>query len=131
METPKEIEALQNKFQGELEKFTKAQKKNDKLVRLNGQLETQLHENEMVREELGFCKGDARVFKLVGDILVPQSLDEAKSNVVRRIEYIQNESKRNNELIAVNKTEINGLRENVSTMEQTLQKMQAAAKPST
>lgn len=64
----------------------------EKLVRLNSQLETQLHENEMVKEELGFCKEDARVFKLVGDVLVPQSLTEARSNVVRRIEYIQNES---------------------------------------
>ncbi len=62
------------------------------MVRLNGQLETQLQENEMVKEELNFCKEDSRVFKLVGDVLIPQTLEEAKSNVLRRIEYIQNES---------------------------------------
>jgi len=124
MEKTKEVEALQTKFQAELEKFTKAQKKNEKLIRLNGQLETQLHENEMVRDELGFCKEDARVFKLVRDVLVPQTLDESKSNVLRRIEYIQNESKRNAELISTNKKELVTLREGVTTLEQSLQKLQ-------
>ncbi|XP_021955424.1 prefoldin subunit 6 isoform X1 [Folsomia candida] len=128
MQSAKEIEAMQNKFHAELEKFKIAQKKSEKLVRLNSQLETQLHENEMVKEELGFCKEDARVFKLVGDVLVPQSLTEARSNVVRRIEYIQNESKRNTELINTNKTELVGLRDSVTALEQELQKTQQASK---
>jgi len=115
---------VQAQFQEELDKFTKAQKKNDKLMRLNGQLETQLHENEMVRDELQFCKDGARVYKLIGDVLVPQTLEEAKSNVVRRIEYIQNESKRNQDLIGDNKTELAKLRENVSSLEQQIQRMQ-------
>jgi len=123
-----EVERMQSQFQEELDKFTKAQKKNEKLMRLNSQLETQLHENEMVRDELAFCKDGARVYKLVGDVLVPQTLDEAKSNVIRRIEYIQNESKRNQELIGDNKTELNKLRENVSALEQEIQKMNIGSK---
>jgi len=118
-----EVERVQVEFQEELDKFTKAQKKNEKLLRLTGQLETQLHENEMVRDELVFCKDGAKVYKLVGDVLVPQTLDEAKSNVVRRIEYIQNESKRNTDLINDNKTELGKLRENVSVLEQRIQRM--------
>jgi len=118
-----EVERVQSQFQEELDRFTKAQKKNEKLIRLTGQLETQLHENEMVRDELKFCKDGARVYKLIGDILVPQTLDDAKSNVVRRIEYIQNETKRNNDLIGDNKTELAKLRENVSALEQQIQRM--------
>jgi len=122
-------ERVQGQFQEELDKFNKAQKKNEKLVRLTSQLETQLHENEMVRDELAFCKDGARVYKLVGDVLVPQTLDEAKSNVIRRIEYIQNESKRNQDLIGDNKTELVKLRENVSALEQEIQKIQLGPAP--
>jgi len=124
-----EVERVQVEFQEELDKFTKAQKKNEKLLRLTGQLETQLHENEMVRDELVFCKDGAKVYKLVGDVLVPQTLDEAKSNVVRRIEYIQNESKRNTDLINDNKTELGKLRENVSVLEQRIQRMTLSSGP--
>jgi len=54
-------------------------------------LETQLHENQVVKEELALSRKDSKVFKLMGTVLVPQTLDEAASNVARRIEYIEGE----------------------------------------
>jgi len=127
----KELEALQAKFQTEVDKYNKAQKKYDKLVRQNGQLDTQLNENQMVKEELGVCKEDSRVFKLLGDVLVPQTLEEARSNVDRRMEYIQSECKRNTELINSQKGDLGTMRETVAKMEQQLQKTlkMAGAKP--
>jgi prefoldin beta subunit len=54
-------------------------------------LHAQLTENTLVREELDKSASDARVFKLVGPVLIPQDLDEAKSTVGTRISFIQGE----------------------------------------
>ncbi len=48
-------------------------------------------ENEMVLSELSFLSPDASVFKLVGPILAKQEMGESKSNVQKRIEFIQKE----------------------------------------
>ena len=83
-------------------------------------LQTQLHENDMVKSvrrslhlELPMCfrvltgrgttlfrfdaqeftllEDDANVFKLVGPVLVKQDLQEARANVEKRMEYIKEE----------------------------------------
>jgi prefoldin beta subunit len=64
----------------------------------------QLQENELVLVELNQVKADAKsaggpaahgsVYKLVGPLLVRQDLDEAKSNVNKRIDFIRAELKR-------------------------------------
>lgn len=63
-----------------------------KLVSLNGQLDTQLNENLMVQEELTLAKPDSKVYKLTGKVLVPQPMADAKSNVERRMKFIEEES---------------------------------------
>jgi prefoldin beta subunit len=54
-------------------------------------LQTQAHENEMVKSEFKLLEDDASVFKLVGPVLVKQDLQEARANVDKRIEYIKEE----------------------------------------
>ena len=54
-------------------------------------LQTQAHENDMVKQEFKLLEDDASVFKLVGPVLVKQDLQEARSNVGKRIEYIKEE----------------------------------------
>lgn len=54
-------------------------------------LHAQLTENSLVREELGKSAEGSRVFKLVGPVLIPQDLDEAKSTVGTRISFIEGE----------------------------------------
>lgn len=63
----------------------------NKLVTQSQTLETQLNENQMVKDELDITREDARVFKLVGPVMVPQTVEDAKSNVNRRIEFIKAE----------------------------------------
>lgn len=52
-------------------------------------LEAQLQENLIVEDEFKSVKDDAKVHKLTGPVLVPQSIDEAKSNVEKRLEFIR------------------------------------------
>lgn len=56
------------------------------------------HENEMVRDvkktqELSLVQ-DGKVFKLIGPALIPQPLDEARTNVEKRLEFINKEISR-------------------------------------
>merc|ERR1712216_1119769 len=51
-------------------------------------LQTQMHENDMVKSEFKLLEDDANVFQLVGPVLVKQDLQEARANVDKRIDYI-------------------------------------------
>merc|ERR1711951_312433 len=96
----KKVVALQEKLSTETEKFRGLQKDLQKCLASAQQLEAQLKENEVVKEELGLVKDDSKVYKLIGPVLVKQDLDEARSNVDKRLEYIQGEVKRNDTLLA-------------------------------
>lgn len=56
---------------------------------LRQQALAQVNENEMVIQELGFLEEDAKVFKLIGPVLVQQDLVEVKANVNKRVDYIK------------------------------------------
>ena len=45
-----------------------------------------------VAQELEKLDEDANVYKLIGPVLIKQDLVEAKSNVGKRLEFIQNET---------------------------------------
>jgi len=92
-------EALQKRLQTELEKFQNVQKDVGKHVNLRQQLEGQLSENTLVKEELDRLEEGAGVYKMIGPALVKQDLPEAKSNVQKRIDYITAELKRHENLI--------------------------------
>lgn len=54
-------------------------------------LQSQLSENALVREELERLADGAKVYKLVGPVLIGQELDEAKATVSTRIGFIEGE----------------------------------------
>jgi prefoldin beta subunit len=54
----------------------------------------QLTENEMVMQELDLLEGSTNVYKMVGPVLIKNSLDEAKDTVSKRVEFITAERKR-------------------------------------
>jgi prefoldin beta subunit len=54
-------------------------------------LQSQLSENMLVKEELDVLADDAKVYKLVGPVLLAQDLSEAKSVVGTRIGFIKTE----------------------------------------
>ncbi|XP_020630214.1 prefoldin subunit 6-like [Orbicella faveolata] len=89
------IERIQQQMQSELEKFKAIQKDMTKLVSTRQQLDAQLNENKVVQEELDVIEPDGNVYKLMGPVLVKQDLEEAKQTVLKRIEYITAEIKRN------------------------------------
>ena len=49
------------------------------------------NENDMVLQEFKMLADGANVYKLVGPILVKQDLSECKSNVSKRIEFVDKE----------------------------------------
>lgn len=51
-------------------------------------LESQLTENNIVKEELALLDGSNVVFKLLGPVLVKQELGEARATVGKRLDYI-------------------------------------------
>lgn len=62
------------------------------------------NENDMVLQEFKMLGETANVYKLVGPILAKQDLDECKSNVSKRIEFIDKEIAR----LATLETEFQG-----------------------
>ena len=48
-------------------------------------------ENDSVLTEFKLLDDDAKVYKLVGPILAKQDLEEARSNVTKRIDFIEKE----------------------------------------
>lgn len=52
----------------------------------------------MVLQEFNLMEKDASVYKMVGPILAKQDLNEAKSNVEKRIEFIGKEIERMDKL---------------------------------
>lgn len=71
-------------LQGELEELIIARQK----------LETQLQENKIVTEEFDQLKDDTQVYKLTGNVLLPVEQSEARTNVSKRLEFIQTEIER-------------------------------------
>lgn len=51
----------------------------------------QANENDMVKKELDLLDDETKVYKLVGPVLLKQDVDEAKTNVNKRLEFINNE----------------------------------------
>ncbi|AMD22051.1 HGL289Cp [Eremothecium sinecaudum] len=73
-----------NQLQGELEQLIVARQK----------LEIQLQENKIVNKELDALKDESKIYKLTGGVLLPVEQDEARSNVTKRLEFIEAEIKR-------------------------------------
>ncbi|KAL5292496.1 PFDN6 family protein [Megaselia abdita] len=92
----KETAAIQKRLQAEVESYQSVQKDFQKLVQQRQILIGQLNENECVMDELNLLKGDNKVFKLFGPVLVKQDLEESRQNVGKRMEYIKKEVDRTN-----------------------------------
>ncbi|GMT18760.1 hypothetical protein PFISCL1PPCAC_10057, partial [Pristionchus fissidentatus] len=87
-------EALKDQFQEEINKMKQLEKDREKYINNRQQLESQLTENKLVKEEMDLLDDDATIYKLIGAALVKQDLTEARANVEKRIEYINSEMKR-------------------------------------
>jgi len=88
------FQELRTKFEQEVEKLNEIEKDRTRYLSNRQQLESQLTENNMVKEELVLLEPEANVFKLIGPVLVKQDMQEAKENVQKRLDYITTEIKR-------------------------------------
>lgn len=80
-----------------------------------------MNENQNVLEEMNLLAEDKNtVYKLIGPILVKQSLTESKQNVSKRIDYISNELKKCNERIVTAEKDQDKHRENLGKLQQQL-----------
>ena len=87
----------------------------------------QLTENEMVQQELDLLEGGTNVYKMVGPVLIKNSLDDAKDTVSKRIEFITSERKRlEGKAQELEKKSVE-IGEKVQKMQATLQQATAAA----
>ncbi|CAG9833957.1 unnamed protein product [Diabrotica balteata] len=92
-------EDIQRKLQNELENYKKTQKELQRTIQTRQQLDGQLNENEIVKQELDLLPSDGKVYKSVGPVLIKTELIEAKQNVSKRMDYISKELKRVDDLI--------------------------------
>ncbi|KAJ2549617.1 Prefoldin subunit 6 [Coemansia sp. RSA 1933] len=79
------------KLEAETMEFQTLQKEYTTLVESRQKLESQLQENELVDKEFKNLKDDARVYKMIGPVLVQQDKPEAAAHVEKRIEFIRDE----------------------------------------
>nr|CAG4642244.1 EOG090X0MQF [Eurycercus lamellatus] len=120
-------DGLQKKMQQEVEKYKAIQKEYQTVINSRQQLDSQLTENNGVKDELGILESDANVFKLIGPVLIKQDLDEAKANVSKRIDYINGELKRLDKTIEDLDGKQDSQREVLSKLQQQLQQAQVKA----
>lgn len=74
-------------------------------------LETQLQESKIVKLEFDQLEDDAKIFKMIGPVLVPQDKIEADSNVGKRMDFIQKQ--------------ITSVEDRIKTLQTSLQEKQA------
>lgn len=90
--------------------FSEAQGQLNELIEARSRLETQYQENKIVLEEFDSLNEDSKIYKLTGPILMPQDYSEAKMNVNKRIEFIQEEIKRAESKVGDQEKKIEGAR---------------------
>ncbi|XP_077589679.1 prefoldin subunit 6 [Stigmatopora nigra] len=117
-------EAIQKKLNAELEKYTQMQKDVSKSMTARQKLETQLAENNIVKEELDILDSANTVYKLIGPVLVKQDLDEAKATVTKRLEYINGEIQRYDTLLKDLEKQSDQHRQILSSLQQEFKKAQ-------
>lgn len=92
-ELPQKLAQIQQSMEMESTDIKKIEQEYQKVLQNKRNMTDKRNENEMVLAEFNLLKEDdsATVYKLVGPILAKQSLNEAKTNVKTRLEYINKE----------------------------------------
>ncbi|VDM21745.1 unnamed protein product [Hydatigera taeniaeformis] len=121
------MEAVYKSLTKEVEKLQEVEGNIQKRLQTYQQLAGQLSENENVEKDLEVLTEENRVFKLIGPVLVEQSLEEARDTVKKRLKYIQDEMKRNDELMKTMEKERDNHREQITKLQQRFQQEQTRA----
>ncbi|RHY95105.1 hypothetical protein DYB37_011252 [Aphanomyces astaci] len=82
----------------------------------------QQNENSMVKQELDLLADGSKVFKLIGPVLLKQDTSEAKTNVSKRLEFIQKEMEKVEKKLAAKEEEAVKIRQNIAAIQTQMQK---------
>ncbi|KAF2859563.1 Prefoldin beta-like protein [Piedraia hortae CBS 480.64] len=104
-------------LQTKSEEFNTLQNEQSNLIQARSKLDSQRQENLSVQNEFNGLNEEAKVFKLVGPVLLKQDLDEAKTTVSGRLEFIGNEIKRVEREIEGNKEKSETLRGEIMSLQ--------------
>ncbi|KAG7166647.1 prefoldin subunit 6-like [Homarus americanus] len=116
-------ELLQKKLEEEVEYYKKSQKDLSKTTNLRSQLDGQLNENKVVKEELDLINEENVVYKLIGPALIRQDLEEARQNVNKRVDYIQQEIKRHDNTMEKLEKDSESKRDSIGKLQQQMQQL--------
>ncbi|CAI5741895.1 unnamed protein product [Hyaloperonospora brassicae] len=119
--------ALKEQVEAEMARYRVLQDEVQVLATKRQTFAQQANENDMVKKELDLLDDEAKVYKLVGPVLLKQDVDEAKSNVSKRLEFINNELGKVTTKIEATEKEAVGIRTNISNMQMEMQKQAAEA----
>ncbi len=93
------IQEFQQKIDKDVSEIKKIQSEMQVVMKAKQQLAEKKHENELVQTEFKLLEEDAIIYKLVGPILAKQETGEAKSNVEKRLEFLEKEINRTDTII--------------------------------
>ncbi|KAK4873390.1 hypothetical protein RN001_015419 [Aquatica leii] len=120
------MDEVQKKIENEVISLKGTQKEYQKAISTRQQLDAQLNENKVVKEELNLLSDDRKVYKAIGPALIKMEIIEAKQNVAKRIDYINNEVKRFDDMILNLEKKQDSHREALQKLQQ--EKMKATIK---
>merc|ERR1711894_441663 len=110
-------EQMQKNIQAEVDKLKAVQKDYNKYVTARQQLDAQLNENRLVKDEMTLLEDGCSIYKMVGPVLVKQDVEE-------RIQYIESELKRHDALITDLDKKQEGHKDKLVKLQQSLQQQQ-------
>lgn len=116
-------EEYKSKLDAEIKQYKQIQKDIQKSMSKRQQLDSQLNENTVVKEELDILNDKNEVFKFIGPILIKQDLVEAKDNINKRIKYINEEIKRTDDQLETLNKKQQDQRENVEKYQRLIQQI--------
>merc|ERR1711894_366991 len=117
-------EQMQKNIQAEVDKLKAVQKDYNKYVTARQQLDAQLNENRLVKDEMTLLEDGCSIYKMVGPVLVKQDVEDSRQNVDKRIQYIESELKRHDALITDLDKKQEGHKDKLVKLQQSLQQQQ-------
>ncbi|TYZ57393.1 hypothetical protein PybrP1_008349 [[Pythium] brassicae (nom. inval.)] len=113
---------VKDQVDAEMARYRVLQEEVQVLATQRQQYAQQANENTMVKKELDLLSDDAKVFKLIGPVLLKQDVDEAKANVNKRLEFINNELQKVNAKIDLKEKDAVEIRSTIASLQMEMQK---------
>ena len=117
----KQVE-IQRKLETDVTEIKKIEAEYTKVYSAKQSLVEKKSENEMVLAEFNLMSADASVYKLVGPVLAKQDVNESKTNVEKRIEYITKEIERMDKLEQDFQTKVEERRANIQKLQEDMRR---------